>query len=201
MPTGYTSKVYEGENVSAEDFILTCARAFGAYIEFREESLSKAAPDKFEPNKHYLNQLEKAKSKLEALKTISQEEVLETIEKNYIETLKRNKERYEEKLALKHRYETLLEEVRKWIPPTPEHVNLKEFCIKQLEESIEFDCSYVNRYSEEVVTKETPEEWLKTEEEFIQRDISYFEKQWNEEVKRIDERNHWIKELKESFAK
>jgi hypothetical protein len=32
MPTGYTAAIYEGKKVSGKDFLLTCARAFGALI-------------------------------------------------------------------------------------------------------------------------------------------------------------------------
>lgn len=36
MPTGYTSEIYQGEEVSPKDFLLTCARAFGATISMRK---------------------------------------------------------------------------------------------------------------------------------------------------------------------
>lgn len=35
MPTGYTSKLYEGEEQTFEEFLLTCARAF-SHIELRD---------------------------------------------------------------------------------------------------------------------------------------------------------------------
>jgi hypothetical protein len=39
MPTGYTAPVQSGEIVELEDFILLCARAFGACVMQRDEPM------------------------------------------------------------------------------------------------------------------------------------------------------------------
>ena len=37
MPTGYTVALYEGKDVTFEDFVMGCSRAFGALISLRDE--------------------------------------------------------------------------------------------------------------------------------------------------------------------
>lgn len=73
MPSGYTSDIYEGKDISGKDFILKCARAFGATIMMRDEPLDKEIPV-FEPSTYYIEVLEKAKNELEKYKKMSTEE-------------------------------------------------------------------------------------------------------------------------------
>lgn len=49
MPTGYTSPLYEGKEISFEQFALRCARNFGALVMMREEPLDTPIPEKFNP--------------------------------------------------------------------------------------------------------------------------------------------------------
>ena len=37
MPSYYTSDIYEGKNVSFQDFALKCARQFGVFVHMNEE--------------------------------------------------------------------------------------------------------------------------------------------------------------------
>ena len=37
MPTGYTLDLYNGKDITFEEFVLKCARAFGALIDMRDE--------------------------------------------------------------------------------------------------------------------------------------------------------------------
>ena len=39
MPTGYTTDIYNGKDVTFKDFALKCARAFGACIHQREDNI------------------------------------------------------------------------------------------------------------------------------------------------------------------
>ena len=36
MPTGYTHELHEGEEISFEKFVMSCARAFGALVLMRD---------------------------------------------------------------------------------------------------------------------------------------------------------------------
>ncbi len=48
MPTGYTHLIEEGCNL--EEFVWACARAFGACVMMRDDSVDKPVPEKFEPS-------------------------------------------------------------------------------------------------------------------------------------------------------
>lgn len=39
MPSGYTSDIYHGKDVTFKEFALKCARNFGALMHMRDESL------------------------------------------------------------------------------------------------------------------------------------------------------------------
>ena len=56
MPTGYTSKIYEGkENVTGKSFIMDCARGFGACISMRDESSDTPIPEEFKHKESLMN--------------------------------------------------------------------------------------------------------------------------------------------------
>jgi polyhydroxyalkanoate synthesis regulator phasin len=195
MPSGYTSPIYEGKNISAKEYILRCARAFGATIMMRDESLDAEIPV-FEPDTYHLEQVEELKKELQKYKEMTLEEAQKIIDEEYEVTIKRNKKAIKEKNELKQRYMKILNEVKAWNPPTEEHMNLKKFAIEQLEQSIEWDCDTTYLTTPE---KETPEKWLKGKIAKIEWDIEYHTRKWNEEVERTRERNEWIKQLKDSL--
>ena len=43
MPTGYTIDLYEGKEVTFEEFVMKCARAFGALISVNYPPLKRRA--------------------------------------------------------------------------------------------------------------------------------------------------------------
>ena len=99
MPTGYTSKIYDGEQVTGKEFLMTCARAFGALIEMRDESLNAKIPEELEVNTYHKKELENAKQKLKSIKNMSIEEVQKLVDEDYQKTIKENKRYYDEQLA------------------------------------------------------------------------------------------------------
>lgn len=56
MPTGYTAGVYDGTIKTGKDFLKTCLRAFGVFVEYRDDAPSPILPTKkFEIDPFYLN--------------------------------------------------------------------------------------------------------------------------------------------------
>jgi len=53
-------------------------------------------------------------------------------------------------------------------------------------------------YAKEV-KKETPEEYIQKQIDNCLWNIEYHQKEWDKEVKRTNERNLWIKQLRDSF--
>lgn len=64
------------------------------------------------------------------------EEVKEDIISKYNDNKGRAEKILEEYKDEDKKYLKVREEVEKWIPPTPEHENLKKFCLEQIDMSL-----------------------------------------------------------------
>jgi hypothetical protein len=197
MPTGYTSEIYEGKEVSGKKFLMDCARAFGACVMMRDEPMDAEIPEEFQPSTYHKEQFKRAKEELKKYQSMTIEEAQKFVDEEYKSTVDYNKNAIKKSLELRNRYLNTLSEVMEWQPPTEDHNGLKEFAIKQLKESIDFDCS--TSYYDKKVTKYTPEEWLNIKICGCLRDIEYHTKENEAEIKRVSERNKWIKDLRDSL--
>lgn len=204
MPTGYTADVQDGKVTSLKEFALKCARSRGALVHMKDEPFDRSIYlDKV--SDYHLKELEKAKKEFAKYKKMSLEDV-ENIwraksRKAHKEDIKRSTIVLEEKA----RYLAMLEKVKAWTPPTPAHKDLKNFMIEQLKESIEFDCSR-DYYTEdefieakETLPKEDLEEYKQEMIASAQDDIGRHQKEYDAEVKRVNDRNTWITQLINSF--
>jgi hypothetical protein len=193
MPTGYTSKISDG--ISFNDFVLNCARAFGALVTLRDD-MSASIPDSFEPSDWDKKELDKYLLKFDDLNNLSILDANKLSLQEFEENYKRKLEYIAKANELKNKYESMLSQVKKWIPPSSEYQNLKDFMISQIEDSIKFDCN-TTYYGE--VKLLSGEDWLKKEKENCIRSIEYHTKENNEEIERVSSRNQWIKQLKNSL--
>lgn len=198
MPTGYTTKIYNGEQVTGKEFIMTCARAFGAFITMRDESLDAKIPEELKVDTYHKKELDRSKLELKRYKDMTHEEAQQLIDLGYQETIEGNKKYYNEQLELKNRYEKVLEEVEKWEIPSSEHRALKDYAVSQLKDSIRFDCGSIETYAKEV-KKDTPEQYIQKKIDSCKYSVKYHQKGWMDELKRTSERNLWIKQLRESL--
>jgi hypothetical protein len=198
MPTGYTAYIENGEITKGKDFLLKCARAFGACIDMKEDSLNIDIPVKFEPSTYHKEQLEKAYVDLEKYKTMTIEEAQKIIDDEYEKNQKYYAEAITKNKETNDRYIKVRDEVSKWTPPTSEHHNLKKFALEQIDMSMEYDMK--DYYQKELdKSKKTPEEYIASMIECIANNINYHLKNWNEEVNRTEKRNKWIDDLRESM--
>lgn len=195
MPTGYTEDIYEGKDVSGSEFLMQCARAFGATVSMRDEPFNKEIP-KFEPSDYHLKAIKKSVEELEKYVNMSIEEAEKAVAQSHEAAVTSFHMRWNEKKELKSRYEKVLKEVKEWIPPTEDHIELKKYAINQLNESIKFDCSTDYMKMPE---KSNAQEWLYTMIEGANKDIAYHQKEWEAEVERTNGRNKWVNELKNSL--
>ena len=192
MPSGYTADI--AKDISFNDFVLQCARAFGATITLRDDPLSPDIPE-FKPGSYHTKGLASAQTRLfeltEMCETSKIRDAAKYNTKNYENFL--NVEAAD--MDLRDKYETMLQKVESWQPPTTSHTELKEFMIKQLNDSIEWDCSYAR----ETPVPLTAEEWYFNEIEITTKNIVYHTEEYVKEIKRVKERNAWVKDLKESL--
>lgn len=196
MPTGYTASIKDG--ITFEQFVIGCARAFGALIMMRDEPSDAPIPEQFEPSDYHLRKLSETKAELAELTHLSPEACEHRAALEYHDGETRRLVRLSEISELRLKYEAMLDGVNEWVPPSDEHRGLQAFMRQQITESINFDCE-PGFYAQET-TRYTGERWLELRREKLQADIAYHEQQHAEEVERTNQRNEWIRLLRESLA-
>jgi len=195
MPTGYTAIIEDKEDVTFKDYILGCARAFGACIDMRDEPQEKRIPKKFKVDSYHTKELTDSDNKLKELNDLSGEQLNERAEKEYkreLASLKRDQKR---DLAMEDRYAKILEEVKAWIPPSKEHVGLKDFMIDQIIECTQYN--HLEFYEEEFksLKKVSGEAWYIKQVKNIEEHIKYHQKGLKGEIKKLESRNKWLEQL------
>jgi hypothetical protein len=194
MPTGYTAEIHDGKGVEFKDFVMECARAFGALVTMRDDPSHTPIPEEFQPSMWNAKELEKARTRLAEVQSWGEEQSESESQKDYIEVMQRWHKRMIEMAELCLRYEAMLTKVQAWEPPTPDHQGLKDFMIQQLESSIDFDC-----YKLDMPHKLSGQDYKIQEIKRAERDIQYHTAEQKEEVKRTQERNAWVRALRESL--
>ncbi len=195
MPTGYTANIEKG--ITFNEFVLGCARSFGALIDMRDEPNGTPIPDEFIPNDYHYKEAEIRKDKLCLFDTFTLEDAQRQIDIEHKKALEYNERYINNKNLLKWKYEDMLAKAKAWEAPTPEHEGLKKFMIEQITTSIEWDCG---DYRNPIKPPLDPETWIKEERQHIIEQIEYHEKKYSEEIKRCKERSAWVKELKKSLG-
>ena len=137
MPTGYTADIQN--DISFEDYALGCARAFGACIEQRDDNAGDA-PKLREADTYYEEKLPKALAFLGYLQSLDDVQQEEFGNEERDKEIARIRGKLDETQALNVKYEQMVDKVKGWEPPTPNHVKLKDFMFKQIVDSIVFDC-------------------------------------------------------------
>lgn len=196
MPTGYTAAVQDGSILKFSDFAMICAKAMGACVTLRDESIDAPLPAKFEPQtEHHQKSGAKSQKKLLALENLSTEDIVIQASLHYKNGIKEYAKSNDKAELHRLRYKKMLEEVQAWDPPTDDHWGLREFMIEQLEESIKFDCDSALQYPERL----TPTEWHNKELEAAASDVEYHNRAIAEEISRVNTRNAWIGALRTSL--
>ncbi len=195
MPTGYTTKLYNGVPQTFPEFALHCARAFGALIHMKEDDLeAPIRPGKVDG--YAKEHVRKATDKKLWLLGLTPEQCEAEADRQYKKAVKDYNNVKKDREELKTRYLQMLAQVVAWEPPTTEHVGLKNFMVEQLTSSIEGDCGM--KYFP-VPVQMTGEEWLESQLESADHDIEYFSKEDKEEQERVADRNEWVEQLKNSL--
>jgi len=194
MPTGYTAAVGDGKVTDLKPFVEDCARAFGYLYEMRDESQDAKIPDKFAVDPYHHNEKLKDIKELEKLLMKSDKELRQIFQKEQIKHQQKTEKYNKEKLEKKKLYDSMIAKVKAWQIPSPEHVGLKNFMLKQLEESIEYDCSPFDFYG--VVSFG---EWRQAKIDSLKRSIKYHGEAYEKEVENRKKQNEWIRLLKESL--
>lgn len=195
MPTGYTSKLYGGEDQTFEDFALSCARAMGALIHMRDDS-SKSEMRMDKVSDYLYKSIDEHSNTLKAFLALTPEQWNERQQEEILSLVASNNEYSDSKSALRDRYNTMLEKVKEWVPPTPDHNGLKDFMISQLEDSIKFDCS---EFQIPIPDRIPWEDYSLAKMGSCIKRLTEDKKRLAEEIERVENRNKWILTLKQNL--
>lgn len=194
MPTGYTAEIADG--ISFEKFVLRCARAFGALIDMRDDPMDAEIPDEFKPSDYHQKKLETARVELAEAKSITLEDAAVKAEQNYRKELEQHEKYLADKKELKTKYTAMLQLVKEWQPPTPDHAELKNFMVQQITESINFDC---NTSYNKPPKLHIAHEWLDQKINECLESVAYHSTELEKEIERCNCRTAWVKALKQSL--
>jgi len=196
MPTGYTAKLMD-EGQTFEEFIMQCTRGMGVCVTMRYDSWDTPIPERFEPSDYHPKRLEEARQLHTKLTTMSRPEKIafgETEKAQEIQYYQNHLREYEEQNV---RLEAMRIAVAEWTPPTWEHEGLKEFMLDQLKISYN-DPSYIHDSLVKARAKAPMQYWLEALEK-AQHDIDYHTEEWQKEQKRTEDRNRYLRKLRESL--
>lgn len=202
MPTGYTSYIKDGKITSGKEFLKLCTRAFGIAVDLKDESLDVPTPNHFEPHPYYEKAYKDSLMSREKAYSMTREEVKEDIISKYNDNKGRAEKILEEYKDEDEKYLKVREEVEKWIPPTPEHENLKKFCLEQIDMSLN---TSLYAWCEEDINKEldtsddTVRKYIDNLKDYADEKLKRAYKNWQEELRRVEEKNLWMKQFLDSL--
>jgi len=162
----------------------------------QDHSLDTKIPDEFVPSPYHKESLEKALTELENVRLLTNEEAERKAARDYriqIIMYEQARKKCEESHG---KYESMLQQVRSWNPPTANHKGLKKFMIEQLEETIKFDCSMDCYPKPEKLSGVAYRRQLINS---AKRNIAYHVEQQKKEEKSAKERTTWIQALRDSL--
>jgi hypothetical protein len=196
VPTGYTVKLMESGQTFKE-FVMTCARAFGACIDMRDSPMDKPILEKFSASIYHAENIKKAKDLIESLNAMTEKEKLEYGEKLKLEDVKNAQEYLEKREKEENRLIDMEGKVMLWNPPTSEHAGLKEFMLQQIGVS-KTGLDYCRESLRKAKDKNVLDYYYNDINAAV-NDIAYHEKEQNDEIGRVNERSKWIKDLRNSI--
>ncbi len=196
MPTGYTAKLMESGQ-TFQEFVMECARAFGACIEMRDEPHGTPIPQRFEPSNYSAECLSKAKAELARLHAMTEAERIAFGESNRNQTLAHNQEWLARETAQNNRLEEMGERVGKWIPPTADHEELKKFMLQQIDIS-KNKTSYIEKTMAETRAKSSRDFHAEAIAAAVWS-VEYHTKESAKEVERANSRTEWVQQLRASI--
>lgn len=205
MPTGYTAYIEDGEISTGKDFLKLCTRAFGIAIDQKDEPLSVPTKTQFEPNSYYKDRYDKALLALEQAKQIAFDEAKTQMWLAYEKRIADYKSYADKEISMNKKYEKVRREVEEWEPPTEEHSGLKKFALEQIDM-----CVTKQKYIDEYIAKsnelfdgsdEAVHKYILDNIEQCQIDADRAYKSWQEELKRVEDKNMWMQQFLDSFKK
>lgn len=194
MPTGYTASIAEG--ISFKDFVMQCSRAMGALVMMRDEPFDAPIPERFEPSSYHAERLADAEKDLAWYMNMADSEAERERLKEFEASMDSREKCIKSANELRAKYEAMRQQVAAWEPPTPDHEGLRDFMLQQIDESIKFDCN-TSYYGEPELY--STRGWRDIKIMKARRDIEYHTAEQAKEVEHTEQRNAWLKALRDSL--
>jgi len=193
MPTGYTERLYDGEQ-TFEEYVWRCARMMGPLFSIRDARLDSPIPDVLECDVSYEQErLSEISARLEAACSWTPVEAAHEAQLAYERLHASWAAHCTAVEARKQRYLKMLRQVVDWKPPTPEHEGLKVAMVQQLRSSITADC-----HAGPAPTMVPSQEYRDTVIKRALSDIEYYSENIQKAKNRTAESNEWLDALREA---
>jgi len=194
MPTGFTAMIEERDDVTFEEFCWACARGMGACVMMRESRFDAPVTDEDvqDNSTYYADELAKNKKKLAALAEMHPAQVQILAKEEFEQAMVNRLDAIKKDAEQAARYDKIRRKVEAWVPPTPDHVGLKEFMLQQIQVSTEY------RYDRPAPVLKSADAWMAQEFEILTRRIVRGNEDLAGQNGRNAERVAWIRALRES---
>lgn len=195
--TGYTGSAF-GKRMNFNQFAMTCARAFGALIEMRDDRLDAPIPQELTPSEHHKGEAQSSRLELAALCKMNESERLahgEKLKMAAVDSINKSIQDTSEVDYLR----SLLPGINAWVPPSADHVEMKKFMLQQVCDSIKWS---EHDWTDQLASakSKTPLDYFNDDKKSAAKNIVYHDEEWAKELDRTAKRNLWIKQLRESLA-
>ncbi len=200
MPTGYTAKLCT-QDVPFGEFVMTCARAMGACVMMRDEPFDAPIPESFAPSDYHPKKIAEAEVELARINELTNEDLTAASREEFKKQHAHYTKMIDSAKAARNRMNAMLAKVVQWGSPSSDHDGLKKFMLEQLRSTIDFDGDG-SFYEKELLNLRqlSAIEYKHKQITKALKDIEYHHKEHVEEVTRTENRNIWIKQLRDSLT-
>ena len=196
------------DGVTFTDYILGSARSMGAMVDWKDHPGTLHIPWIVSQRNQalYADKLEKAKTELEQLQTLDDDEISQLIDNSFQEKVKTWNAHLLNYTRVKEGYTRIISQVESWEPPTDDHTVFKEFMLQQLDEHFpKIDPDLEKEVSSVYITKIKPREesiltWKKERIKEAKDDIQQYSTLRKEDKTACDERQAWLDALLTSIG-
>lgn len=199
MPTGYACDIENGDGISFKEYVMKCARAFGACITMRDDPMDKAIPNEFNPGDYHIQRIKNAEIGLKELEKMTENQIKAQAKKDFDKSLASIDESIKKEEKIANNYERMKKEVLLWTPPTSDHIELKNFMLQQIKVSTDMNMLEVYKNNRRELEIKSVDQWYKERRDSLLYDLSYHTKEHKAEVDRCDNRTKWVSELRNSL--
>lgn len=197
MPTGYTCRIVNSKKpITLRQYALLCARAFGACVEMREDSLDVPIPEEgFKVSSYHQDEKIKAKRRLSKLLKMTPKQIAVFNAREKAKRIKSYSLMIRGGEEENRRFGDMRAQVVQWAAPEA-LVDLKKFMLEQIDTSINFPSQYAQNALAEAKTKT---DYYTDAIEQAKNDIQYHEEHYQKDVEQNNARNQWLKALRDSL--